>query len=142
MSLKHSSCSRRDILKATACPLLVAMLSGLSTGCGLLRSDLELAARRLIETLNHRGRAREIGEDYLVQMPDTMGRSPEHLTRELLVALDVDPEDISGETLNMLNESLRNRVRQDFVDENVVVLGKWMLSRTEALVCALAASQA
>ena len=38
-----------------------------------------------------------------------------------------------------LAESLAKRVRQDFVDGNVVSLEGWLLARTEARICALLA---
>lgn len=134
--------SRRDVLKFATCSSVITALSGVSAGCGLLGPDVETAAQRMIDTLNHPGRAREIGEAYMAQAPDVRDQSPEQLTRNLLTILDLDSEEISRATLNALEGRLSDRVRRDFLEEDVVVLGRWMLSRTEVLLCALAAMKA
>lgn len=140
--ITDANCSRRNLLKLAACSSLMTTLSGLSAGCGLVKSDLEKAAQRMIETLNHLDRAREIGEAYMAQAPDVRSLSPEQLTRKLLALLELDPGEISNTALNSVAERLQDRVRQDFVDEEVVTVGRWMFSRTEALLCALAAIKA
>lgn len=139
MNHPDAKLSRRDVLKLATFSSVITTLSGVSAGCGLLGPDLETAAQRMIETLNHLGRAREIGEAYMAQAPDVRDQSPEQLTRNLLTILDLDSEEISRATLNALEGRLSDRVRRDFVEENVVILGRWMLSRTEALLCALVA---
>lgn len=138
MSQAKSGCSRRDVLKLATGSTVITALSGLTAGCGLIKSDLDTAARRMIETLNHLDRARELGGAYMAQSPDIRAHSPEQLTRKLLRMLDIDDENISDETLNALETRLSDRVRRDFLEENVVVLGRWMLSQTELLLCALA----
>lgn len=134
--------SRRDILKLATCSSVITTLSGVSAGCGLFEPDLETAAQRMIDTLNHVDRAREIGEAYMAQSPDVRDQSPELLARNLLTILNLDSEEISRATINALEGRLSERVRRDFVEENVVILGRWMLSRTEVLLCALAAMKA
>ncbi|HSH41473.1 MAG TPA: hypothetical protein VK973_05035 [Arenicellales bacterium] len=139
MNTPDAKCSRRHVLKLAMYSSLVTMASGLSTGCGLFTSDLEIAAQRKIETLNHLPRAREIGEAYMAQAPKLREHSMEQLARKLLEMMDLDPGEISEDLLHSLEDRLRARVRQDFEDENVVILGRWMLSKTETLLCALAA---
>ena len=140
MSQVDARCSRRDVLKLATCSSLVTMVSGLSAGCGLVGPDLEEVAQRMIETLNHRDRAREIGEAYMAQVPDIQGQTREQLAENLLGRLDLDAGEISHDLLDSLEDRLGNRMRRDFLEEDVVVLGRWMLSRTEVLLCALAAA--
>lgn len=64
--------------------------------------------------------------------------SYEDLTRVLLITLGIDPETISGQTLISLEDRFREQVRLDFLEENVVVVKGWMLSRTEIWLCSLA----
>lgn len=139
MNTPDTGFSRRDVLKLAIYSSLVTMASGLSAGCGLFTSDLEIAARRKIETLNHLPRAREIGEAYMAQAPDLREHSMEQLARKLLEMMQLNAEEISDELLHSLEGRLRAQVRQDFEEENVVILGRWMLSKTETLLCALAA---
>lgn len=141
MSQVDARCSRRDVLKLATCSSLVTVVSGLSAGCGLVGPDLEEVAQRMIETLNHRDRASEIGEAYMAQAPDIRGQTREQLAGKLLDILGLDAGEISHDMLESLEDRLGNRVRRDFLEEDVVILGRWMLSRTETLLCVLAAAK-
>jgi len=60
----------------------------------------------------------------------------------LLAIVGIDPESLSKDTLSSLHSLLREQIHQDFVDENVVIVNRWMLSDTELKLCSLAASYA
>lgn len=132
--------SRRDILKIATSSALVTTSALLSNSCSQKKADLETVAKKMTEVLNHPLEARKIGEQYLAQAPSYLHKSYEQLTRELLVILNLHPEDIPVETLPSLDTRLSAQVRQDFVDENIVIIDNWMLSRTEVMLCVLAAS--
>jgi hypothetical protein len=92
----------------------------------------------MIEALNHPHRAREIGAAYIARTPGLETQSYEILTRNLLATLSIKFDEISHDTLDSLAMLLHDKVRQDFLDENVVVVEGFMLSRTEAMLCSLA----
>lgn len=140
MKLSAAKYSRREILKLATSTTLITMLPALSTGCSLFKSDLETIAERMIEVLNHPDRAREIGAIYIAKMPSDQQFSFEQLTEDLLAILKLKPDNISAETLASLDSLLSEQVRKDFVDENIVIVDSWMLSRTELLICMLAAT--
>ena len=60
------------------------------------------------------------------------------MTRELLNTLGIDPEFISEHTLMTLEDRIRERVRLDILEENMVIVKGWMLSKTEIMLCLLA----
>ena len=140
MNLPAAAYSRRDILKFATSATLATILPALSAGCGLFKPDLETIAERMIEVLNHPDKAREIGAMYIAKTPGEQQLSFEQLTEDLLTILKLKPDNISEETLTSLDSRISQQVRQDFVDENVVIVDSWMLSRTELLICMLAAT--
>lgn len=131
-------CSRRDLLKLGVCSSLVTALPVVTAGCGLFEIELEDIAWRLVDSLNHNDRAREIGHVFMAEYPAIDGQSYQVLTRELLGILELDPDTMTHGGLDALHPVLSEQIRRDFLDENVVTVGAWMLSRTEALLCALA----
>lgn len=130
--------SRRAFLKCATSSTLVALLSALSIGCGFGKLNVETIARRMIETLNHHHRARELGAALVSRVPELESQSYESLTRKLLATLEIELEEISHDTLESLDALLHDQVRRDFLEENVVIVEGFMLSRTEALLCSLA----
>lgn len=91
-----------------------------------LRAEPSLTAA-LAELFGNLDSARHIGRAYLRQTPAEASRET------LLSALDGTlPSAAKG-------EELRRQLRQDFADGNVVTVRGWLLSRTEARLCGLAA---
>ncbi|MDX2487244.1 MAG: hypothetical protein QNL03_07100 [Gammaproteobacteria bacterium] len=88
--------------------------------------------------LNHPEKAREIGNIYINKTPEVQQQTAEQLTENLLSSLNINSENITGNTLTSLDDLLRKQIRQDFINENVVIVNGWMLSRTELMLCALA----
>jgi hypothetical protein len=111
-----------------------------------LRSVWQDGARslhgRLAALFHHQASARVIGRRYLQQYPS------ESNIRDLLEGIVADPANdrFSGRTDRLstagdreLIFALQHRIRQDFVEERVVKLQGWILSVTEARLCALTA---
>jgi len=142
MNFSSITCTRRDILKLAASSTAVTLLSGVSSGCGLWKSDLEQAAENMIELLDYPERAREIGAVHIARSEELQQLSYEQWTRQLLAIFGIDPENISKDTMSSLHSQLREKIHQDFIDENVVIVNRWMLSDTELKLCSLAASYA
>jgi hypothetical protein len=131
--------SRRGFLKVTSYSALLTMVTVMTAGCSRDKNDLDIVAQRLIALLNHPERARELGAMYNAQLTETQPPSDEELTRQLLAKLGFDPKIITGHTLDTLETRFRQQVRQDFDDENIVIVKGWMLSKTEIMLCSLAA---
>jgi hypothetical protein len=75
-----------------------------------------------------------VGREYLRHYPDE--RDPEHIRHGLSVALGGRLEAFDPAALR---ERVRRRVRQDFAEDQVALVDGWILSITEARLCALAA---
>jgi hypothetical protein len=76
------------------------------------------------------GAARAVGREYLQQRPEEAGK--ETLLELLSLRDDLDPM--------VVRERMRAEVRRDYDHARVVLVSGWYLSRTEARLCALAAS--
>ncbi len=74
--------------------------------------------------------ARAVGREYLKQHPEEQGK-------ERLLALLSLREEEQGP---FVRRRMRAQVRRDYEESRVVLVGGWYLSRTEARLCALAAS--
>jgi len=70
-----------------------------------------------------------IGRSYLLQHPGEANRAT-------LVARMIDPEDAA--TPNRLRAALRDRIRADFAASRLFEYDRWILSRTEGRLAALA----
>jgi hypothetical protein len=95
------------------------------------------AGGRLVALFHHRRSARFIGREYLAQRPEEAGE-------ELLVGLVTRglgggaEEDLRSASQERLRRLLQARTRQDFAEGRIVRLEGWMISITEARLCALA----
>ena len=87
--------------------------------------DLTVAAGRLIA---HRGSAAVIGAHYLAQFE---GESSSEVLEKAI------REDMPAGGKLIDERSLLARIRMDFEQGEIVTLQGWMLSRTEARLCAL-----
>lgn len=130
--------SRREFLKNACLLSVIPVFTAFSVGCNRDSDQLKTHAQRMIGLLNHPERARELGAVYRSQETEFQQYSEKDLTRKLLITLGFDPETISEHTLISLDERFRERVRLDFLEENVVVVKGWMLSKTEIWLCSLA----
>lgn len=138
MKYPSVTCSRRRFLKLATLSPAIAVFPVLSVGCSRNEDPLETHAQRMIGLLNHPEKARELGEMYHSQETEFQQHSYEEMTRELLNTLGIDPEFISEHTLMTLEDRIRERVRLDILEENMVIVKGWMLSKTEIMLCLLA----
>lgn len=79
--------------------------------------------------------ARAIGGLYLRQHPGEA--DPTILTRHLLSSLELDAGRIGAESDARLRDRLRFLMRADFAEGRTARVDGWILSRTEARLCAL-----
>lgn len=88
------------------------------------------AVRRLTSLFSDRNAAKEVGRRYLVL------ESNEADIAVLLAALPANEPDINMRTLRA---AIQRRRERDFREGNVVLIDGWVMARTEARLCALAA---
>ena len=87
---------------------------------------------RLITLFDHQQSARVIGRTYLQ-------RYPQEADIRVLLKNVVVPDGLSRPGNREFMDVLQWRIRQDFIEEKVVKLQGWILSTTEARLCALTA---
>ena len=75
-----------------------------------------------------------VGQKYLRGHPDE--RDPRRVRGDLAAALGGPLEALDPA---LLRERVRRRVRQDFAEDRITLVDGWILSITEARLCALAA---
>lgn len=86
-------------------------------------------AEQLVRLLPHADSAARLGQRYL---DDT----PQEADATRLIAL-IGTVPAVGESDAALRARLQARIRQDFIDGDTVAVDGWLLSRTEARLCAL-----
>jgi len=126
--------SRRHILKAGLLgggAILAGTAWYLKSG-----SDTRALAASLIGFLEYPKLASETGQRLLRQV-DLGADSARGLLEQLSQALKVEPDKLPVMPADELLLRLQQRVRQDFVDERIAVSDGWILSMTEAQLCAL-----
>lgn len=121
----HPKFNRRGALATAAAGLLLATLTGLS---GAVRPG-----RRGPEGLwTNRDSARRVGERYLAQAPEEA--DPARLAADLFGGVAVD-----GASPRRLRRHIDHRRARDFAQGDTVIVDGWVMARTEARLCALAA---
>ena len=81
--------------------------------------------------------AAAIGRAYL-QDQVAPGSTLVSLRAQVTRALRFDDADLRRQGRSIVRARFRNRIRQDFAEGNVAMVGGWMLSQLEAQACALA----
>lgn len=92
-------------------------------------------ARRLPRLLGHPDSARVVGRAYLRLVPAEA--RPELLAKLIVEQLPEGEHTAAAVADGELRERLLDGVREDFRDGKTVELDGWLLSRTEARLCAL-----
>lgn len=133
---RHFSEERRLILRLAASTAIVAAAPAVwarparaAAGCG---ADL---ASRLAALIPHADSAARIGERYLASAPAEADPS-------LLVSSILGQHGHEATADAVLRRVVGERRQRDFIDGNTVSVDGWVLSRTEARLCALVALQA
>lgn len=130
--------SRRGALRAIGRSSLVALLPFGIAGCNWSRDPLDAIAQRMVSLLFHPEKAKEIGLLYIAEVSTVQGQTYEQLTEALLDRLGLEQSQLSVENMALIDETIEAVVHQDFMNEDIVILRGWMLSRTELMLCALA----
>jgi hypothetical protein len=110
---------------------LAAGVVGAAVGLRLYWSGARtpVGAERLASTLSHTDSAVRLGRRYLEG-------APEEANAGRLIAL-IGTQPAGGESDAALRERLQTCIRQDFIDGTTVAVDGWLLSLTEARLCAL-----
>jgi hypothetical protein len=96
---------------------------------------------RLLALFHHQPSARVIGNTYLQQFPQEANIRVllKHIVADFSGGFSHSDDRLSSAADRELMGSLQRRIRRDFSEEKVVKLQGWILSATEARLCALAA---
>ena len=124
--------TRRFILAAAA---LGASLSSHQARSLVSMRHSNGAAMRLLTLVAAPASALEIGRIYLAQCPEEEGIVT--LTRLILSSMSLNSGDLAALDCQALPARVTSRVRTDFERGVTVEIGGWILSRTEARLCAL-----
>ena len=136
MTPRHSP-SRRQLLEL----LLSGVAACLWSSTGRLNpgaaDDLERTRQLLISLFSDRRSVHAIAAAYL----GTLAReraSPAALTRAVLGQMSISSA--AAMTVPALRRIIAERMQLDFLHDDIVCIDGWMLSKTEASLCALAAT--
>ncbi len=124
--------TRRFILAAAAFGASLSPGGASLLGPAQWFNDAAMRLRALAPSL---ASAREIGRIYLAQHPEENSISA--LTRLIHLSMALEEEDVAVLDRKPLSARLTSRVRSDFETGFTVEVGGWILSRTEARLCAL-----
>ena len=119
-------------LAACAAPALPSTAMTTSTA----RADAQAAVSRYLDVVSQRESAAAVGNEYLRCAPDEKDLN---VLLARLAASGFDAKVAEGMSDEQLIEMVRARLQADFSNERVVTVGGWVLSVTEARICALAA---
>ncbi|MBU1190602.1 MAG: hypothetical protein KKE76_02710 [Gammaproteobacteria bacterium] len=117
-------------LAATALPRLRGLKATTLTA---QRTDSRALMRTLAGLFPRPANARAVGISYLRQYPE---RSDRH---QLLTDLGLDTAGAGMHDAPSLLNHLRDGQQRDFITGDTVTVNRWILSRTEASICALLA---
>jgi hypothetical protein len=95
----------------------------------------DAAAARLRSALSNAAGARHIGNIYLQQVSTESGSKA--ALDALLASLALAPEQVLRLGRRALTGIIQQRMRKDFQTGDRIVVGGWIISRTEARLCAL-----
>lgn len=134
--MSERTLTRRALLLTTALSVFFINRFGVTEEFTGVRQAVQHVGRRLTSVLKRKRSARTVGKEYL-------RRAPEEADRLLLVnAICGSDCELQRALLDgddgRLRIAVRNRLRRDFADGRTVLLDGWLLSRTEARLCALA----
>jgi hypothetical protein len=98
-------------------------------------NDLDKIGKRVTQLFKNQSSARIVGKAYLAVFPE------EEILDYLVSKLALEEHPVSpnflDRCLNPQHHAIRSRIRRDFDTGDCVQIHGWMLSRTEARLCAL-----
>lgn len=129
--------TRRHLLGTIAGLWLSLILPSARSGWAAAASGDAPLSTRLTALLRNQHSARLVGLAYLRLAPEETNR--EVLCIKLLRALTLTDRTLRTADIAGLRRRVSSVVRRDFQQEQIVELDGWIISRTEARLCALAA---
>lgn len=133
MSGPTRSADRRRFLKHAGVFLVTGI--GLSGSNTLVMPDLHAIAVELIKLLHFRDEARWVGRIYLKTHAPTA--SAETLTQALMQSMNFDVDNLTILPVSTLKSSLMEKVHRDYDEEHITFVKDWLISETEARLCAI-----
>ena len=127
---------RRFLLLSAACGAGLVSRALLPDAWRTVLGRPPTSAERLLDTLPNRTSARVVGAAYLEMLPASV--STDALVDAIVAGIDGGARALRS-TRQELRGLLARRVQQDFAEDAIVCLRGWIVSRTEARLCALAA---
>jgi hypothetical protein len=132
-----SALSRRDVLKcAVVATLSLLVRPQLPPGALPFRARQVLLTTRLSVLFEHSESAKVVGSEYLRRYPQEADKDV--LLDQLVSRFPADDVGVYGTSDHRLREQLDRMIRADFAADRIVTLRGWVLSATEAQLCALA----
>jgi hypothetical protein len=136
MTLHHSP-GRRQLLGLLLSGVAACIWSSTGRISRGAADDLERARQLLISLFSDRRCVHGIAAAYL----GTLAReraSPAALTQAILGQMSISSA--AGMTVPAIRRIIAERIQLDFLCDDIVCIDGWMLSKTEACLCALAAT--
>lgn len=125
--------SRRDIIQLTASALITAASS--VTVFTTLQPSQKLTASQLVQTLDNPHAAAEIGATFLSSRAEPQAEIFRAALSAKLTARGIGPK----ADPQAIKDAMSQLIRSDFAGGNLTDIEGWMLARSEAELCALAA---
>ncbi len=94
-------------------------------------------AEQLVYFLDYPEVAVTVGQGFLETDETLRANSLDQMIDKVLQSLDISKEQLPEITRSQLLEHMHRQVRSDFVNEQIVFVNGWLLSRTEARICAI-----
>lgn len=127
------SVSRRRFMRAFTCVgAFTVLFPGFALIKTMTRKPVGNVVPELTDLVSNKTSATEVGNAYLSQ--SEIGKDPESIANSVVLS--------GGEphtTIDEMKAALCNQIRKDFAQGRTVRIQGWVLSQTEASVCALVA---
>ena len=128
--------SSRHLSRRSINALIAGAAAWPCSGAALFILPTTTMKRLLLSILEQPGSAYTIGLAYLDSLP-LRTRDADHLANAIVCAVGCDAGTMRS--TEALRKQISIRVRKDFAEGAVVIVAGWVLSETEAQLCALAA---
>ena len=126
--------SRRLLIKAIFSGVLAASLL---PACSSQEPKNQLATETLTSLLRHHGVAAHLGRLHVEAEPELASMTKAQLAGDILSSINLNITKIDDTKVELISERLLAKIREDFAQEAVTTVDGWLLSVTEADVCAL-----
>ncbi|HBE91282.1 MAG TPA: hypothetical protein DDW55_01695 [Gammaproteobacteria bacterium] len=135
MSENPTSARRRTVIKGMA---VIAGVSLLGTGVIIaIKPNAQNVADMMASVLQYPRLAKDIGKQYFNKNLQPDDRSVDRITQRVLETIGRGFFETRFTSSDKLINQIIDAVHEDFATENVVIVGGWVLSQTEAQLCAL-----